>query len=167
MRTRNVIAALGAGAALLLAGCSSGNGTAATGGGDTIQLRTVGSMSDVLTDSAGRTLYVSDQEGGGKALCSTSDCAAIWVPLTVSGQPTGPSSVSGELGTIRRADGAMQVSLNGKPLYTFSFDHAAGQATGDGKQDAFGGTSFTWHVATTSGASGGTPSQTPAGGSGY
>lgn len=166
MRARVLIAALGAGAALVVAGCSSGHGTA--GGAGTVQVTTVGAMSGVLTNAAGRTLYVSDQESGGKALCTTSDCTAIWVPLTASGQPTGPSSVSGRLGTVTRADGKTQVSLDGKPLYTFSFDHAAGQATGDGKQDAFGGTSFTWHVAVAGGTSGGTPSTSPAnGGSGY
>jgi predicted lipoprotein with Yx(FWY)xxD motif len=168
MRTRVLIAALGAGAALVVAGCSGGSGnTAGGGGGQTVQVATVGAMSDVLTDSAGRTLYVSDQESGGTALCTTSDCTAIWIPLTVTGQPTGPASVAGALGTVTRADGTAQVALHGKPLYRFSFDHAAGQATGDGRQDAFGGTSFTWHVATTSGAPGGTPSQPPAGGSGY
>lgn len=166
MRARVLVAVLGAGAALLTAGCSGGHGTAG-GSGQTVQVTTVAGKSDVLTDSTGHTLYVNDQESGGKTLCTTGDCTAIWVPVMVSGTPTGPSSVSGKLGTVTR-DGKTQVSLDGKPLYTFSFDHAAGQATGDGKQDAFGGTSFTWHVALANGMSSSTPSSSSSySGSGY
>ena len=174
MRSRVLMAALGAGAALVLAGCGSSGGNSAgggsTGGSMTVQTQTVGSMSNVLEDSSGKALYVADQEGAGKVLCTTSACTAIWVPLTVpSGQqPSGASTVSSHLGTVTRPDGTTQVTWDGKPLYTFSFDHGAGQVTGDGKQDSFGGTSFTWHVATASGTSGGSPSTSPSsGGMGY
>ena len=174
MRTRVLIGALGAGAALVLAGCGSMNGGnnagGGTGGGQTVQEQNVGSMSNVLTDSSGKVLYVSDQEGGGKLLCTTSACTAIWVPLTVASgqQPSWPSSLASHLSTVMRPDGSSQVAWDGKPLYTFSFDHGAGQVTGDGKQDSFGGTSFTWHVATASGASGGGGSSSPSsGGMGY
>jgi len=178
MRSRVLMAALGAGAALVLAGCGSSNGGnsagggATTGGSMTVQAQTVGSMSNVLEDSSGKALYVTDQEGAGKVLCTTSACTAIWVPLTVpSGQqPSGASSVSSHLGTVMRPDGTTQVTWDGKPLYTFSFDHGAGQVTGDGKMDSFGTTSFTWHVATASGTSGGGGSPSSSsnyGGSGY
>jgi hypothetical protein len=40
----------------------------------------------------------------------------------------------------------MQVTYNGKRLYTFTLDHP-GQVTGDNFRDAFGGQAFTWHVA--------------------
>ena len=43
------------------------------------------------------------------------------------------------------------MTLAGRPLYTFSFDHAAGQVNGDGQQDSFDGTDFTWHLATPAG----------------
>ncbi len=53
---------------------------------------------------------------------------------------------------------------SGQTLYTFSFDHSAGQVNGDGQKDSFGGTYFTWHAATPTGtaASSGTSK-----GSGY
>jgi predicted lipoprotein with Yx(FWY)xxD motif len=145
---------------LVAAGCSSsggGGGTPTGGGGQpggpTVSLRTAGGMSNVLADSMGRTLYTSDEESAGKILCTTSDCAAIWTPLTVSTgqQPTGPDSISGKLTTFKRPDGKTQVALDGKPLYTFSFDHGAGQVNGNGTKDSFNGTNFTWHAATSAG----------------
>lgn len=103
----------------------------------------------VLVDRSGATLYTNDQDTGTVAHCTSSDCTATWPPLTVPGgqRPTAGSGVSGTLGTVQRPDGSRQVTLDGKPLYTFSFDHGAGQATGNGTQDSFGGMAFTWHGA--------------------
>jgi predicted lipoprotein with Yx(FWY)xxD motif len=87
-------------------------------------------------------------------LCNSGACQAIWTPLTVSaGQtPTAPGKVASHLTTVKDANGSEQVAFNGRPLYTFSFDHSAGQANGNGQQDAFDGTKFTWHAATPAGA---------------
>jgi hypothetical protein len=68
----------------------------------------------------------------------------------------------------------MQVTYNGKPLYTFSQDQP-GQVTGDGFQDAFNGQQFTWHVVTASNSGGASQSggsssgnaSSSGGGSGY
>ncbi len=177
MRTRLLIAA--AGLMLVVAGCSAGGGTNGAGGaggstsgggtGQTVQVQAIGSMTDVLTDSGGRALYFSDEESGGQVVCSSSDCTAIWLPLTTAGgePPTGPEAVSGRLDTLMRPDGMTQVTLDGKPLYTFSLDEGPGTITGDGLQDSFSDGSFTWHVATASGASGGGSTQSPGNGYGY
>jgi len=168
-------------AAVLAAGCSSGSsgtssgGTASGGstgsGSATVATRTIAGMGAALVDSKGRTLYVSDQESAAKLLCTTSDCTAIWVPLTVpkGRTPTGPAQLSGMLSVVMRPDGTSQVALDGKPLYTFSFDHAPGDVGGNGQKDSFGGTNFTWHVATTGGAAPApTTTQAPSsGGYGY
>jgi predicted lipoprotein with Yx(FWY)xxD motif len=157
-----LIALAGAGASVLAA-CSSGSSS--TGGPASSRPTTgrsaaitvaVGTASGrtVLETPAGRTLYVSDQENGSVA-CTSAACTAVWVPFTVAmGQTlSAPASVM-RLGTVRRPDDKTQVTWNGKPLYTFSFDHAAGQTGGDGQHDSFGGMDFSWHVASTSG---GTP----------
>jgi predicted lipoprotein with Yx(FWY)xxD motif len=117
-------------------------------------VRSVSGTGDVLVDAKGRTLYIADQEMTGKVLCSSDACTAIWTPLTVAAgqQPTGPSQVSSMLATVKRPDGSLQVAFNGAPLYTFSFDHAAGDVGGNGQKDSFGGTDFSWHTATASGA---------------
>ena len=146
---------------LTLAGCSAGAGGATTstgttaGGSATVTVHDASGHPDVLATANGRTLYMSDQENG-KALCTSSDCTAVWLPLTVGAgtTPTGPGQLSGMLGTLKRPDGKAQVTFDDKPLYTFSFDQKAGEVGGDGQKDSFGGTDFTWHAAT---AGGGAP----------
>src|SRR6185437_80255 len=95
-------------------GTASGGSTSSGASGATVATRTVSGMGDVLVNSKGRTLYTSDQEGAGKVLCTTSDCTAIWSPVTVpAGQtPSGPAQLSRKLSVVMRPDGASQVTLN-------------------------------------------------------
>jgi len=143
-----------AGAALVgavaLAACGGGTSSssssagAAAAGTTTVAAEQIGNSGAVLVDSSGKALYAADQESSGKVLC-TGGCNSFWEPLTVgSGAPTG-SSITGKLGVVQRPDGARQVTYNGELLYTFAED-GAGQVTGDGFADAFGGQHFTWHV---------------------
>jgi len=135
-------------------------------GGETVSVAMVAGVGDVLVDSKGDALYSPEQEAGGKVLC-TGACTSIWVPLTVPNgdQPTGSSDVSAKLGVVERPDGAAQVTYDGKPLYTFVKDNEPRTVTGNGFTDAFGGTSFTWHVAASGPVSGGSTST--GGGYGY
>jgi predicted lipoprotein with Yx(FWY)xxD motif len=156
--------------ALAIAGCSSASdkGSAAPAQGSdtglTVNTRNVAGTGEVLVDAHGRTLYASEQEMSGKILCSSKACTTIWTPLTVgNGQkPAGPSSVMGMLATVKRPDGTSQVAFKGAPLYTFSFDHAAGDVSGEGQKDSFDGTNFVWHAATPAGAAAPAPSQSAA-----
>jgi predicted lipoprotein with Yx(FWY)xxD motif len=153
---------------LVLAGCGTTGNTAAASGpsasGTTVTIRDAGGMS-VLATSSGQTLYASDQEKG-KVLCRSSACVAVWKPLTLSAEqkPTSSGGVAAHLGTVKRQDGSRQVSLDGRPLYTFSFDHSAGQVNGDGQNDSFDGTDFTWHAATPTGTN---PTSGSSAGSGF
>jgi predicted lipoprotein with Yx(FWY)xxD motif len=156
-------------------GGSSGSAPPAAGSpgssGTTVTIGTASGQNGLLATADGRTLYSSDQESG-TVLCKSGACTAIWVPLTVSdGQtPVGPSQLAGTLGTMMRPDGRTQVTLDGKPLYTFSIDRTAGEVKGDGQKDSFNGVDFTWHAARATGAAsapsatGVTPSS---GGGGY
>lgn len=87
----------------------------------------------ILTDATGRTLYMFEPDAGDESAC-TGDCAEAWPPLTVEREtdvyPAAPISAS--LGTIERADGSLQVTANGHPLYYFVNDDAPGEATGQG-----------------------------------
>lgn len=174
--TRTALPALAIGV-LALAGCGSNGSsqtTATTGAGQSSGSGAVVSVSNasgssVLVTSSGRSLYFSDQEKG-KVLCDSGACQAIWTPLTVKNMQSlsaAPRSLDRKLGTVTRSDGATQVTLGGRPLYTFSFDHGAGQVNGDGQKDSFDGTDFTWHVATPSAQAAAAPSSPSSSSSAY
>lgn len=160
-----------AAAAVLLAACGQGSDTVTTGSGGgsgsnaTIATRDVQGAGTVLVDSKGMTVYFADQEAGGKVQC-TEDCLGFWHPVTVSdgATPTADGDLPQKLGTVKRPDnGQTQVTYNGKLLYTFKLDQAAGDAQGNGAKDDFGGTSFVWHAIDTQGAA----AKTGSGDNGY
>jgi predicted lipoprotein with Yx(FWY)xxD motif len=131
---------------------------------DTVSTKSVGGVGTVLVDSKGDVLYTNNQDSGSKVAC-TASCMSIWPALMApsSGQPTSAdSSVQAKLGVVNG-----QVTFGGKPVYTFVQD-SSGQASGNGVTDSFGGTSFTWTAAATSGApasSGTTSTSSSSGGS--
>lgn len=97
----------------------------------------------ILTTTNGRTLYSLSVEKNGKFIC-TGSCLSVWHPLTVARgvRPTGPV----KLGTIERPEGGIQVTYNGRPLYSFDGDSKAGQVKGEGIKDV-----GTWHAAAVGG----------------
>jgi predicted lipoprotein with Yx(FWY)xxD motif len=99
------------------------------------------------------------------------DCTSIWLPLAAHGKPTAGDGVSGKLGTVKRPDGASQVTLDGRPLYRFAEDTDKGKATGNNVKDNFGGQMFTWHAegdtSSTSSSSSGSSGGGGGGGSAY
>jgi predicted lipoprotein with Yx(FWY)xxD motif len=115
----------------------------------------------VVVNLQGRTLYTLTPETSRRLLCRTSECLRLWPPLTVDSAKVklrNGAGVRGRLGIVRRANGMLQVTLRGLPLYRYSKDRARGQANGEGLQ-SFGGT---WHAMTaTSGESPRTPAMTP------
>jgi predicted lipoprotein with Yx(FWY)xxD motif len=84
----------------------------------------------VLIDAQGFTLYWYTPDSATSSAC-TGSCATAWPPLT--GTPSFASGVSltGKLGTIKRADGSIQATYNGHPLYLFKADTSAGVAKGN------------------------------------
>ncbi len=106
-----------------------------------------GSLGTFFTGPTGNTLYTLSSDPNNSSTCSGA-CATAWPPLLIApgGTITGPTGVSGTWGMFNRSDGTTQVTFNGRPLYYFVHDTAAGQTNGEGIV-AFGGT---WHVALTS-----------------
>jgi predicted lipoprotein with Yx(FWY)xxD motif len=156
--TRITLAAAAAAAAFVIAGCGGGGSvpTATGGAAPTVSVKQLDGIGAVLVDDHGHALYASDQEAGGRIRC-TGGCTTFWDPLTATA-PTAAPGVTGKLATIRRGDGAQQVTFKGKPLYRFTEDPGPGQVTGDDFKDSFGGTAFTWHAVTTSGHATSAPS---------
>ncbi len=94
----------------------------------------IGGLGPVMTDQAGRTLYLFTQDGkdSGKSTCDGS-CARTWPPVLVDGRITVAEDIdTGLVGQITRADGRKQVTVGGWPVYTYAKDGAPGEATGHG-----------------------------------
>ena len=131
--------------ALLLLHPSAGN--AARGGGTVVSTAKT-SLGGVLVDSRGDTLYLFAKDTNGMSAC-TGQCATFWPPLIASGKPLAAAGAKASLlGTTKRADGRMQVTYNGHPLYTFTKDTKKGQTNGEGV-NAFGAK---WYALSPAGA---------------
>jgi len=142
-------AAMVASAALLLAACGgTSSGTAATaspsasatptpsptaGAAPVVLAQNVGTMGTILVAASNNhTVYTFDSDTPGVSKC-TGGCATTWPPLTVPAgtTPTGGPGVTGQLGTITRSDGSLQVTYKGMPLYFFHSDAKAGDTMGN------------------------------------
>jgi predicted lipoprotein with Yx(FWY)xxD motif len=151
-----------------LAACGGSNSSsppaAGSGAAAAVSVKDVSGVGQTLVDASGKTLYFADQEAGGMLKC-TGGCLGFWTPAT--GSATDAKSVSG-LSTMKRSDsGAEQLTFQGKPLYTFKLDTSAGDAKGNNFSDAFSGTNFTWHAATTKAAAAPSPAPSSSSGNGY
>jgi predicted lipoprotein with Yx(FWY)xxD motif len=93
------------------------------------------SLGKIIVDSRGRTLYLFEKDTRGHSACSGT-CAMYWPPLITRGKPiAGHGLKKSLLGTIRRANGARQVTYAGHPLYRYVLDTKAGETNGEGLQD--------------------------------
>ncbi len=166
------ILAVTAAAALVLTACGgsdsgdSTGGTAPAAGADaTVTSKDVDGVGRVLVDPTGHALYAADQETDGAVLCVDA-CTSIWRPLAAgAAMPSGTDGV-GTLGVVARPDGTKQVTVAGRPLYTFT-QEGPGQVTGNGFADTFGDQSFLWHAVLAGGTSAGDTGARSSGGYGY
>lgn len=100
-----------------------------------------------ITDASGRALYLLEGEPSDRSTC-TDACAEAWPPLLAGGTPPQPAAgLSGEIGTIERQDGSMQVTYAGHPLYYYHDDQGPGDTTGQDVTDQWG----EWYLVTPSG----------------
>src|SRR5947199_3991252 len=81
----------------------------------------------------GMTLYTFDVDTLDTSNCADK-CATAWPPLLVDNASalTADESIPGDWGTITRADGKIQVTYNGQPLYYWFKDANPGDTTGEG-----------------------------------
>ena len=114
-------------------------------------------LGNIVVDAEGRTVYVFDKDtpGSGESACS-GQCLEAWPPVVADSEDPAAEGVSGEVGTITRDDGTVQVTLEGYPLYYWQGDSAPGDVTGQGVQDVW------WVVAPDGEKVTDTPAATPA-----
>jgi predicted lipoprotein with Yx(FWY)xxD motif len=152
VRLRRGVVAVAAVAALAVSACAApgggatnapaapGTATMAPGspaaGGVTLALASDATLGSFVTGANGMSLYIFTPDSGTTSAC-VDKCAASWPPLTVANAADAQAGtgVTGEIGTITRADGTLQVTLGGHPLYYFANDKAAGDLNGQGLND--------------------------------
>ena len=95
--------------------------------------RSISGLGEIITDGKGFTLYMYAPDHRGRSQCS-GFCAQQWPPLMlprgVTRPKAGPGVRASLLGTVRRANGRLQVTYGGWPLYLWIGDESPGQATG-------------------------------------
>jgi predicted lipoprotein with Yx(FWY)xxD motif len=137
--------AVAAAAALVVAVAAS----ATTGGQAAAVVKTRSTaLGTILVDAKGRTLYLFAKDSPRHSNCS-GQCAVFWPPYLTTAKPRAAGTAKAALlGSVKRADGRLQVTYKGHPLYRFKQDAKAGQTKGE-EFDAFGGE---WYVVSPQGA---------------
>src|SRR5581483_10118926 len=127
------VAACGSGGGAYGSAAPSANSKAPVSSGAPLTIGTAsGSLGTYLTGASGRALYLFAADSTGRSSC-TGACASAWPPVTVSATPhASGGAAAGDLATIKRSDGALQVTYKGHPLYYFSGDPRSGSTTGEG-----------------------------------
>lgn len=140
---------VGAAAAADGYGSASGEGGAATGAGQQaaaageaagqLAVATDKKLGEVLTDSAGFTLYRFDKDVAEppRSNCE-GDCLKTWPPVPADGATAPAGADASLIGEVTRSDGTKQLTIDGWPMYRYAKDTAAGDTKGQG----VGGTWF-------------------------
>jgi predicted lipoprotein with Yx(FWY)xxD motif len=77
----------------------------------------------VLFDGNGQVVYVFENDRRNRSNCTSADCVKAWPPLLTRQQPSAGADVDASLlGTIRRNDGSLQVTYDGRPLYFYEHE---------------------------------------------
>ena len=101
----------------------------------------------VLFDANGQVVYVFEIDGRNRSNCTSTECVRAWPPVLTEQEPTAGAGVDASLlGTIRRSDGKLQVTYDGRPLYFY--EHEAHGEIKCHNVDLHGGL---WWVVTPSG----------------
>ena len=126
---------------ILVSGTNAGTGTAKV----VVRSSTYGR---ILFDGRGFVLYAFTHDRPRRSTCK-GDCAKRWPPFLVAHKPrAGTGAKASLLGVVRRANGRLQATYAGRPLYYYVGDTKAGQILCQGVLE-FGGY---WRVVRPSGS---------------
>lgn len=117
------------------------------------------SLGTIVVDGQGMTVYYYDKDtkGSGTSACE-GECAAAWPAVHAASAEPDVEGVTAEVGTITGVDGELQVTVDGRPVYTYAADTGPGDVTGQGVNGV-------WHVVAPDGTE--VMDAAPAAGSGY
>ncbi|MFI9234088.1 SCO0930 family lipoprotein [Streptomyces rimosus] len=99
----------------------------------TLALRQSPELGPVVTDSKGMTLYRFDKDTAKppNSACSGA-CATTWPPVPADDTAAASGMAASALGSVTRADGSKQLTINGWPAYRYAKDAAPGDTKGHG-----------------------------------
>ena len=91
------------------------------------------SLGTIVVDGTGMTVYYFDKDtaDSGKSVC-TGECATNWPAIGSASTTPTVDGVTAEVGTITGVDGKPQITIDGRPIYTFAGDGKAGDVAGQG-----------------------------------
>lgn len=87
-------------------------------------------LGSVLTDQAGKTLYVFANDANGQSAC-TGPCLTVWPVFYKENPSLGTGLNATDFTTLTRADGSKQTAYRGWPLYYYQTDAKAGDVLGE------------------------------------
>ncbi|WP_420368743.1 hypothetical protein [Curtobacterium sp. L1-20] len=114
-------------------GSSSGSAAPSSGATGATVKTASSSLGTVVVTGAGRTAYYFDADtaNSGKSTC-TGQCAAAWPAVESTSTTPTVDGVTGKVSTITGVDGKPQVTIDGRPIYTFAGDEKPGDTAGQG-----------------------------------
>lgn len=118
-------------------------------------------LGEIIVDGSGMTVYyfTADTPGSGKSACAD-DCLTAWPSVHPAGAEPAVDGVTADVATITGTDGEPQLTVDGRPVYTFAGDTAAGATAGQGLDGA-------WFVVAPDGSEISTPAGTESPAAGY
>lgn len=104
------------------------------------------SLGTIVVDGQGMTAYYFDVDkaNSGTSAC-TGGCASVWPAITTTSATPTVKGVTGTIGEITDPAGAKQITIDGRPIYTYAADSKPGDVTGQGVQGV-------WYVVSPSGS---------------
>ncbi|MFF4318867.1 hypothetical protein [Streptomyces sp. NPDC001568] len=117
-------------------GDQGGTGGAKPGAAVELAVASNEKLGRILVDGKGNTLYRFDKDSAWPMkLGCLGACLDTWKPAPVVDK-TKVSGIPQEwIGSVKRPDGSMQLTIDCWPVYTFTGDTAPGQTNGHGKQN--------------------------------
>jgi predicted lipoprotein with Yx(FWY)xxD motif len=77
----------------------------------------------ILFDANGQVVYVFENDDRNRSACTSAECVKAWPPVLTREAPSaGAGADKSLLGTVRRGDGKLQVTYNGRPLYFYEHE---------------------------------------------
>lgn|GEM_PF-1711313 len=93
-------------------------------------------LGGIVVAGNGMTLYTTKNDAKNMSNCY-GVCAQNWPPFILSGKLVKNPDMKGNLETIRRTDGMIQITYQGWPLYFWIGDKKKGDITGNGVNDVW------------------------------